>query len=91
MQPCRIILQPCRTVPRLNYAGRFARVEQLGEPDAEGWMRVLMRFQFEEDACEFALGLGTRVKVLEPASLRERVVRAAESVVAFYADAPARA
>ena len=78
-------------VPRLNYAARFARVEQLGEPDAEGWVSVKMRFQFEEDACEFALGLGTRVEVLEPTSLRERVIRAAESVVAFYADAPARA
>ena len=50
-----------------------------------------MAFQFEEDACEFALGLGTRVEVLEPPSLRGRVLRAAESVVAFYADVAARA
>jgi len=78
-------------VPRLSYAARFARVEQLSEPDAEGWVRVKMRFQFEEDACEFALGLGTRVEVLEPEGLRERVVGEARSVVAFYTESAARA
>ena len=33
----------------------------------------------------YALGFGTRVEVVEPPSLRERVVRAAREVVAFYA------
>jgi len=72
-------------VPRLPYGGRFARVESVGEADAEGWAEVSMRFQFEEEACEYALGFGTQVEVVEPVSLRERVVRAAQEVVAFYA------
>ena len=37
-------------VPVLHYAGRFSRVEDATEPDAEGWVIVRMRFQFEEDA-----------------------------------------
>ena len=72
-------------VPRLPYGGRFARVERVGEADAEGWVEVSMRFQFEEEACEYALGFGTQVEVVEPPALRERVTRAAQEVVAFYA------
>ena len=68
----------------LRYAGRFSRVESAGEPDAGGWAAVRMRFQFEEDACAVALGFGTRVEVVEPAALREKVLRAAEQVVALY-------
>jgi len=74
----------------VHYAGRFSRVEAAGEPDAEGWAAVRMRFQFEEDACAFALGFGTKVEVVEPAALREKVLRAAEQVVAFYSEAGRR-
>jgi len=68
----------------LHYAGRFSRLEEASEPDAEGWATVRMRFQFEEDACGLALGFGTRVEVLEPEGLREKILKMAESVVAFY-------
>ena len=68
----------------IHYAGRFSRVEAAGEPDAGGWAHVRMRFQFEEDACAFALGFGTKVEVVEPAALREKVLEAARAVVAFY-------
>jgi predicted DNA-binding transcriptional regulator YafY len=43
-----------------------------------------MRFQFEEDACALALGFGTWVEVVEPERLREKVLKMAEEVVAFY-------
>ena len=72
-------------VPRLRYAGRFARVELVGEPDAEGWVEVSMRFQFEAEACEYALSFGAEVEVLEPLELRRKVVEMAEAVIAFYA------
>jgi len=68
----------------LPYAGRFSRVESSGEADAEGWATVRMRFQFEEDACGLALGFGTKVEVVEPEDLREKIVRMAEEVVAYY-------
>ncbi|HEX7173973.1 MAG TPA: YafY family protein [Pyrinomonadaceae bacterium] len=70
--------------PRLYFAGRFARVEGVGEPDAEGWVEVRMRFQFDWEACEFALSFGPAVELVEPEELRGRVVRLAESVVEFY-------
>lgn len=69
----------------LRYAGRFSRLEEASEPDAEGWAAVRMRFQFEEDACGFALSFGTKVEVVEPAGLREKILKMAEEVVRFYA------
>jgi predicted DNA-binding transcriptional regulator YafY len=71
-------------VARMPYAGRFARIERVGEPDAEGRVEVLLRFDVEEMACEYALGFGTQLEVLEPATLREKVLAAAQNVVAFY-------
>jgi predicted DNA-binding transcriptional regulator YafY len=72
-------------IPRMPYAGRFARVERTGQPDEDGWVEVSLRFDAEEMACEYALSFGTQLEVLEPLALREKVIRCAESVVAFYA------
>lgn len=74
-------------VARMPYAGRFARIERTGQPDADGWVEVALRFDIEEMACEYALGFGTQLEVLEPPALREKVIDAAKNVVAFYTDA----
>ena len=71
-------------VQRLRFAGRFARVEEVGEPAADGWAEVILRFDVEQMACEYALGVGTQLEVLEPEALREKVAQAAAAVVAFY-------
>jgi predicted DNA-binding transcriptional regulator YafY len=71
-------------VKLLPFAGRFARVEEVGEPDREGWAEVSLRFDVEEMACQYALGFGTQLEVLEPARLRRKVSDAAREVVAFY-------
>ena len=68
----------------LPYAGRFSRVESIGETEASGWAIVHMRFQFEEDAAGLALGFATKVEVVEPAGLRVKILRMAEEVSAFY-------
>lgn len=78
-------------LPRLRYAGRFARVERVGEPDSDGWVEVSMRFQFEGEACEYALSFGAQVEVVEPVELRGKVVEMAEGVIAFYAQRATRA
>jgi predicted DNA-binding transcriptional regulator YafY len=70
--------------PRLRYAGRFARIESVEPPGADGWVPVSLRFDVDEMACEWALSFGPRVEVLEPESLREKVVSLARSVIAFY-------
>jgi predicted DNA-binding transcriptional regulator YafY len=73
-------------VQRLPFAGRFARIEHTGRPDEQGWVEVSLRFDVEEMACEYALGFGTQLEVLEPVALREKVLEAAQNVVAFYTE-----
>jgi predicted DNA-binding transcriptional regulator YafY len=72
--------------PRMSFAGRFARIEHADPPDSDGWIRVAMRFDVEEMACEYALSFGSKMEVVEPASLLEKVINAAKSVIAFYAE-----
>jgi predicted DNA-binding transcriptional regulator YafY len=42
----------------------------------------------EEMAVEYALGFGSTMEVLEPATLRDKVIDAAKSVINFYAEKP---
>lgn len=72
--------------PRMSFAGRFARIEHADPPDSDGWIRVAMRFDVEEMAVEYALSFGAKMEVLEPDTLREKVINAANSVIAFYAE-----
>lgn len=73
-------------VPRLRFAGRFARIGQADAPNADGWIRVTLRFDVEEMAIEWVLSFGAKMEVIEPATLRDKVITAAQSVIAFYAE-----
>lgn len=68
-------------LPRLRFAARYARVEPAATPDPDGWIRVVIRFQFLEDAREYVLGFGPRIDVLDPPDLRDDVVALAKAVV----------
>jgi predicted DNA-binding transcriptional regulator YafY len=70
--------------PRLRFAGRFARVGEVIETDAKGWLKVSVGFDVEEIACEYALGFGPNLEVIEPLSLREKVLEMAKAVVCAY-------
>lgn len=69
---------------RMPYAGRFCRIEHVGQTDAEGWVHVSLRFDIEEMACEYALSFGPQLEVLKPPPLREKVVAAAKATIEFY-------
>ena len=72
-------------LPRLQYAGRYARIEQVHPQDADGWTKVNIRFDVEQVACEYVLGFGQQIEVVDPPELRDRVIQLAQSVLAFYA------
>ena len=67
--------------PRLGFAGRFAKIERAGAPEPDGWRKVWMRFDVEEMAVEYVLSFGPQIEVLEPVSLRDKVIKMAESVI----------
>jgi len=75
-------------VSRIRSMWRYASIEQADPPDAEGWIRLSMNFEVEEQACEYILGFGPLIEVLEPQGLREKVIDLAQSIVAFYAQRP---
>ncbi|HEX6479597.1 MAG TPA: YafY family protein [Ktedonobacteraceae bacterium] len=68
----------------MRYVGRYARIVSTEAPDADGWIRVSMLFEEEHSACEYVLSFGSQMEVVEPEALRERVIQAAESIVALY-------
>jgi predicted DNA-binding transcriptional regulator YafY len=70
--------------PFMRFAGRFARVLQADAPDADGWIRVTLRFDVEEMAIGYALSFGEKLEVLEPTSLRTKVIEEARNLIRFY-------
>ena len=69
---------------RLSFAGRFARVNVTEETDARGWKKVHVGFDVEEMACEYAVSFGPNLEVIEPLSLREKVVAMTKATLEFY-------
>jgi predicted DNA-binding transcriptional regulator YafY len=72
-------------LPRLRWAGKFSKLESQDPPGPDGWTRVTVRVQSEDEAVEYALGFGTRFEVLEPVAVRTRVAEEAARTAAFYA------
>jgi hypothetical protein len=63
----------------------------VGEPESDGWISVALVLQSEAEACSYVLGFGDRMEVVEPASLRERVIQVAREVISLYTQAADRA
>lgn len=68
----------------MRTVGRYARIVSTEPPGADGWIQVSMLFEEEHSACEYVLSFGPQMEVVEPQVLREKVVEAAENIVALY-------
>jgi predicted DNA-binding transcriptional regulator YafY len=44
-----------------------------------------MQFEGEQGACEYVVSFGSQIEVVEPTSLRDRVIEVAESILKHYA------
>jgi predicted DNA-binding transcriptional regulator YafY len=69
---------------RLNFAGRFARVNETDEVDERGWKKVFIGFDVDEMACEYAVSFGPNIEVIEPLTLREKVIAMTKATLEFY-------
>ncbi len=65
-------------LPDMRYSGH---IEHIHPPDADGWVKVEMRFDVELQAWAFALGFGGQLEVLSPPELRETIIRLAQAVL----------
>jgi predicted DNA-binding transcriptional regulator YafY len=70
--------------PFMRFAGRFARILQTDTSNADGWIRVKLRFDVEEMAIGYALSFGAKLEVLEPETLRNKVIEEARNLIRFY-------
>jgi predicted DNA-binding transcriptional regulator YafY len=57
-------------------------------PDEQGWQVVTLSFEHELAAAHRLAGLGGRVEVLSPPSVRELLLAAAREILGRYKDAP---
>lgn len=71
----------------LVQAWKWAHIEQIDEPDYEGWRRATVRFDVLEEAVACVLGGGTCIRVVEPNELRVNVIKEAQAVASMYVDA----
>jgi predicted DNA-binding transcriptional regulator YafY len=69
----------------MRQVGRYARIEQVSQPDEDGWVRLSMQFENEQGACEYVISFGAQIEVVEPTSLREKIIQVAESILMHYA------
>ncbi len=81
--PVTVRIAP-EVLEQVYHAGRYARIDHVEPPGADGWIMLRLLFENEDAACGYILSFGTQVEILEPQSLREKVIRLAESVAAFY-------
>jgi predicted DNA-binding transcriptional regulator YafY len=63
---------------------KYARIVHQEPPDEQGWIRLDVQFEVEQEACQYVLGFGPQIEVLEPQELREKVIHLARSVVELY-------
>ena len=71
-------------LPRIRQESHYTRLQQVGPPEADGWLTVDILFEEEHSAREYILSFGPQIEVLEPAALREQVHEAAKGIVARY-------
>lgn len=75
----------------MSYPGRASRVQRTDPPDENGWTTLYLRFDAEHEACQFALSFGPHAEVLEPDSLRQKVIEAAQGISQLYGSLAASA
>ena len=71
-------------VAQIHNPGRFATLMRSYPPDVDGWVKVEMQLDVEENACSYVLSFGPRIEVLAPPSLRVAVIEAAKALLEVY-------
>jgi len=73
-----------RLLQRIRMA-RYAKVIRTEHAD-DGWLLADIEFQALDSACEYVLGLGAQIEVLEPAELRAAVIAQVKAISAVYGE-----
>ena len=71
-------------VEQMRVMWRFAHLEEVSSPADDGWVTARVRFEVPDEACQYVLSLGGRVRVIEPDELQAAVIQRAREVLAGY-------
>jgi len=74
-------------LPNVYGEGMHTLIQQAGSPDEKGWITLTLTFESYETAVSGILGLGTGLEIMEPAELREGVLRQATKIVDAFSGA----
>jgi predicted DNA-binding transcriptional regulator YafY len=69
---------------QLERPGGWVQVQSTSTPDVNGWVRLELLFETQEDASRYVLMFGDRASVLEPDDLRLHVIALAQAVLRAY-------
>ncbi len=75
------------TATRLRYVCRNARIELIESHSsmvAKGWQKIELRYEIESECAEALLALGACLEILDPPSLRNKVIALATEVISLY-------
>jgi predicted DNA-binding transcriptional regulator YafY len=71
-------------LPAVRHGVGFTRIESIGEPESDGWCRVLFNFGVAFEAHSFVLRHGDQVEIIDPPDLREAVIQLARQILEMY-------
>jgi predicted DNA-binding transcriptional regulator YafY len=69
---------------RVQQLGQCAQIEELDATNAFEWVKVVIEFETEDEACGYVLSFGPQIEIVEPQALRQRIIDLAESITDFY-------
>ncbi|WP_054026608.1 helix-turn-helix transcriptional regulator [Bacillus sp. FJAT-28004] len=65
---------------------RYVKIVESSPSQKRSWLTARVEFQVLESACEIVLSFGSRMEVVEPAELRQKVIAEAKAIYALYGD-----
>lgn len=71
-------------LPSVRHGVGFTRIDSVGEPDADGWSRLVITFNIDTEAQAFVIRHGDQVEILDPPDLREAVMSLAKQILSRY-------
>jgi len=69
---------------RMAFTERFVEIGEIGRAEDGGWLTAVLFFQTEEEAAQYVLGFGGKMKIVSPESLIPLVVEQAKAAIARY-------
>jgi hypothetical protein len=73
-------------VNRITFTDKFLQRAEIGKAEDGGMVPAVLHFDSEEEAVEYVLGLGGRMKIVQPERLIPLVVKQARAAIALYTD-----